>query len=55
MVGKNNYKTRAEKAANKKQRFSLKKLSVGVASVAVGSTLLLGNAETVSALSLIHI
>ena len=49
MVGKNNYKTRAEKAANKKQRFSLKKLSVGVASVAVGSTLLLGNAETVSA------
>ena len=49
MVGKNNYKTRAEKAANKKQRFSLKKLSVGVASVAVGSTLLLGNVETVSA------
>ena len=49
MVGKNNYKTRTEKAANKKQRFSLKKLSVGVASVAVGTTLFLGNAEGVSA------
>ena len=49
MVGKNNYKTRTQKAANKKQRFSLKKLSVGVASVAVGTTLFLGNAEGVSA------
>ena len=49
MVGKNNYKTRAEKTANRKQRFSLKKLSVGVASVAVGTTLFLGNTDAVSA------
>ena len=49
MVGKNNYKTRAEKAANKKHRFTLKKLSVGVASVAVGATLFLGNGQAVSA------
>ena len=48
MVGKNNYKTRTEKAANKKQRFSLKKLSVGVASVAVGTTLFLSNTDAVS-------
>ena len=48
-TGKNNYKTRAEKAANKKHRFTLKKLSVGVASVAVGATLFLGNGQAVSA------
>ena len=49
MVGKNNFKTYFKKTANKKQRFTLKKLSVGLASVAVGATLFLGSGEAVSA------
>ena len=49
MVGKNNFTTYFKKTANKKQRFTLKKLSVGLASVAVGATLFLGSGEAVSA------
>ena len=43
MVGKNNKKEQLRKNATKNTRFSLKKLSVGVASVAVGASLLVGN------------
>lgn len=43
MVSKNNKQEQLRRSATKKTRFSLKKLSVGVASVAVGATLLIGN------------
>ena len=43
MVGKNNKKEQLRKNATKNTHFSLKKLSVGVASVAVGASLLVGN------------
>ncbi|WP_208955040.1 YSIRK-type signal peptide-containing protein [Dolosigranulum pigrum] len=43
MVGKNNKQEQLRKNATKNTRFSLKKLSVGVASVAVGASLLVGN------------
>ena len=43
MVGKNNKQEQLRKNAAKNTRFSLKKLSVGVASVAVGASLLVGN------------
>ncbi|WP_208966323.1 YSIRK-type signal peptide-containing protein [Dolosigranulum pigrum] len=43
MVGKNNKQEQLRKDATKNTRFSLKKLSVGVASVAVGASLLVGN------------
>lgn len=48
MLSKNNVKLNVEKSANKNKRYSLKKLSVGVASVAVGSSFLF-NANQVSA------
>lgn len=37
VVGKNNYKLKREKASNKFYRYSIKRLSVGVASVAVSA------------------
>ena len=43
MVGKNNKKEQLRKNATKNTHFSLKKLSVGVASVVVGASLLVGN------------
>ncbi|RAN54063.1 YSIRK-type signal peptide-containing protein [Dolosigranulum pigrum] len=49
MTGKNNVYVRMNRHTDRAQRFTLKKLSVGVASVAVGTTLLLAPAELVSA------
>ena len=49
MVGKNNTQEKFSRRANKNKRYTLKKLSVGVASVALGTVLLLNNVETVSA------
>lgn len=49
MVGKNNIQEKFNRRANKNKRYTLKKLSVGVASVALGTVLLLNNVETVSA------
>ncbi|OOL81168.1 hypothetical protein BWX42_04880 [Dolosigranulum pigrum] len=49
MTGKNNVYVRMNRHTDRAQRFTLKKLSVGVASVAVGATLLLAPAELVSA------
>lgn len=43
MVGKNNQEVLTRRHATKSTRFSLKKLSVGVASVAVGASLVVGN------------
>ena len=40
MVGKNNYQVKKEKQSNKFYRYSIKRLSVGVASVAVAAGLL---------------
>ncbi|EQA3568113.1 YSIRK-type signal peptide-containing protein, partial [Enterococcus faecalis] len=49
MVGKNNKKVLIEKQGSKYYRYSIKKLSVGVASVAVGAGILFGNVSSVSA------
>ncbi|RAN51127.1 hypothetical protein B8A31_07680 [Dolosigranulum pigrum] len=49
MVGKNNKHVQLRQKADKKTRFSLKKLTVGVASIAVGATLLLGQPISVNA------
>ncbi|QTJ42085.1 YSIRK-type signal peptide-containing protein [Dolosigranulum pigrum] len=49
MVGKNNKHVQLRQKAVKKTRFSLKKLTVGVASIAVGATLLLGQPISVNA------
>ncbi|MBA5730200.1 YSIRK-type signal peptide-containing protein, partial [Aerococcaceae bacterium INB8] len=49
MVGKNNKKVLIEKQGNKYYRYSIKKLSVGVASVAVGAGIFFGNVSSVSA------
>jgi len=43
MVGKNNSKQYMENKGSKKQRFTIRKLSVGVASVSVGAMLLIPN------------
>lgn len=43
MVSKNNHKFQSEKNSDKKQRFSLRKLNIGVASVLLGSTFFLFN------------
>lgn len=49
MVGKNNKQVQLRQEADKQTRFSLKKLTVGVASIAVGATLLLGQPISVNA------
>ena len=49
MVGKNNTQERFRRNATKDKRYTLKKLSVGLASVALGTILFLNGAETVSA------
>lgn len=49
MVGKNNKHVQLRQEADKQTRFSLKKLTVGVASIAVGTTLLLGQPISVNA------
>lgn len=49
MVGKNNKHVQLRQEADKQTRFSLKKLTVGVASIAVGATLLLGQPISVNA------
>lgn len=49
MVGKNNKQVQLRQKADKQTRFSLKKLTVGVASIAVGATLLLGQPISVNA------
>lgn len=43
MVGKNNFKKQVERNGTKVQRFTIRKLSVGVASMAVGAMLLIPN------------
>ncbi|HFI0463732.1 TPA: YSIRK-type signal peptide-containing protein [Streptococcus suis] len=54
MLGKNNQQAKVQKQANKVNRYAIKRLSVGVASVAVSTLLFLGNqanhvqAQTVS-------
>ena len=49
MIGKNNKQVQLCQKADKQTRFSLKKLTVGVASIAVGATLLLGQPISVNA------
>lgn len=49
MVGKNNKHVQLRQEADKQARFSLKKLTVGIASIAVGATLLLGQPISVNA------
>ncbi|WP_185963596.1 G5 domain-containing protein [Dolosigranulum pigrum] len=49
MVGKNNIQEKFSRRANKNKRYTLKKLSVGVASVALGTVLLVNNTDSVSA------
>ena len=49
MVGKNNTQGRFRRNATKDKRYTLKKLSVGLASVALGTVLFLNGAESVSA------
>ncbi len=49
MVGKNNKHVQLRQKADKQTRFSLKKLTVGVASIAVGPTLLFGQPISVKA------
>ncbi|MCY3035111.1 MULTISPECIES: Ig-like domain-containing protein [Aerococcus] len=50
MVGKNNFQVKKEKQSNKFYRYSIKRLSVGVASVAVAAGLLfMGDAAVVQA------
>lgn len=49
MIGKNNKQVQLRQKADKQTRFSLKKLTVGVASIAVGATLLFGQPISVNA------
>lgn len=49
MVSKNNTKYLIEKNANKQQRFGLRKLSIGVASVLLGTTFFIGATTNVQA------
>ncbi|WP_347300400.1 ZmpA/ZmpB/ZmpC family metallo-endopeptidase [Dolosigranulum savutiense] len=49
MVSKNNKMELFQKQANKAKRYTLKKLSIGVTSVATGTVLFLGHANSVSA------
>lgn len=49
MVGKNNKHVQLRQEADKQTRFSLKKLTVGVASITIGATLLLGQPISVNA------
>lgn len=49
MVSKNNFKLLAEENANKHQHFGLRKLSIGVASVLLGTTFFLGATTNVYA------
>ena len=49
MVSKNNTKYSIEKNANKQQRFGLRKLSIGVASVLLGTTFFIGATTNVQA------
>lgn len=49
MVGKNNHKVREEKQANKIYKYGIKKLSVGVASIAISTGLMFAGASSVSA------
>lgn len=49
MIGKNNKHVQLRQEADKQTRFSLKKLTVGVASIAVGAMLLLGQPISVNA------
>ncbi|WP_347299988.1 YSIRK-type signal peptide-containing protein [Dolosigranulum savutiense] len=49
MVGKNNKTGQFRRQANEDKRYTLKKLSVGLASVALGTVLLLGQANAVNA------
>ncbi|EKU93713.1 Ig-like domain-containing protein, partial [Alloiococcus otitis] len=48
MVGKNNFKLRREKMGNKFYRYSIKRLSIGVASVAVSAGFLFAGREAVN-------
>ncbi|WP_201711709.1 G5 domain-containing protein [Dolosigranulum pigrum] len=48
-MGKNNIQEKFSRRANKNKRYTLKKLSVGVASVALGTVLLVNNTDSVSA------
>ncbi|QTJ35213.1 YSIRK-type signal peptide-containing protein [Dolosigranulum pigrum] len=49
MVGKNNKTGQFRRQANENKRYTLKKLSVGLASVALGTVLFLGQANAVNA------
>lgn len=49
MLAKNNKQEQLRQSAMKDKRFGLKKLSVGLASVALGTILFLGQANAVSA------
>lgn len=49
MVGKNNKTSQFRRQANEDKRYTLKKLSVGLASVALGTVLFLGQANAVNA------
>lgn len=48
MVGKNNLKVKKEKQSNKFYRYSIRRLSVGVASVAVAAGLLFASDSAVA-------
>ncbi|APU45718.1 hypothetical protein BUW47_04385 [Limosilactobacillus fermentum] len=52
MVSRNNQRIKIERMLNQKQRFGIRKLSIGVVSVLLGTTFFLGNgvvhADTVS-------
>lgn len=49
MGSKNNLKLRSEKMAQRKAKYKIKKLNVGVASVMVGALLAFSNADAVNA------
>ncbi|MCI5942815.1 MAG: YSIRK-type signal peptide-containing protein [Ligilactobacillus animalis] len=49
MGSKNNLKLRSEKMAQRKTKYKIKKLNVGVASVMVGALLAFSNADAVNA------
>jgi len=49
MVGTNNKTGQFRRQANEDKRYTLKKLSVGLASVALGTVLFLGQANAVNA------
>lgn len=43
MVSRNNQRIKIERMLNQKQRFGIRKLSIGVVSVLLGTTFFLGN------------